>query len=94
LLQLYIPRDLWSGLEKLMAVKLLHAKVEGGVDKLLKVQPFFFFLFSVGFNQRRKSKRESVFSPCDVVVRYRVPNFSFFCLRQTDPLKIYFIIFD
>jgi hypothetical protein len=36
-LQLYIPRDLWSGLEKLMAVKLLHAKVEGGVDKLLKV---------------------------------------------------------
>jgi hypothetical protein len=41
-LQLYIPRDLWSGLEKLMAVKLLHAKVEGGVDKLLKVQPFFF----------------------------------------------------
>jgi hypothetical protein len=45
-LQLYIPRDLWSGLEKLMAVKLLHAKVEGGVDKLLKVQPFPLILFS------------------------------------------------
>lgn len=37
-MQLYIPRDLWSGLEKIMAVKLLHAKMEGGVDKLLKVQ--------------------------------------------------------
>lgn len=34
--KLYIPRDLWSGLEKLMAVKLLHTKVEGGIDKLLK----------------------------------------------------------
>ncbi|XP_023327964.1 tyrosine-protein kinase JAK2 isoform X3 [Eurytemora carolleeae] len=32
----YIPRDLWSGLEKIMAVKLLQAKVETCVDKLLK----------------------------------------------------------
>ena len=38
MLQLYIPRDLWSGLEKMMAVKLLHSKVESCVDKLLKVK--------------------------------------------------------
>jgi len=44
-LQLYIPRDLWSGLEKLMAVKLLHAKVEGGVDKLLKVYLSSYLVF-------------------------------------------------
>jgi len=32
----YIPKDLYSGLEKLMAVKMLQANVEGYVDKLLK----------------------------------------------------------
>ena len=32
----YIPKDLYSGLEKIMAVKMLQANVEGYVDKLLK----------------------------------------------------------
>lgn len=32
----YIPKDLYSGLEKMMLVKMLQANVEGYVDKLLK----------------------------------------------------------
>jgi len=32
----YIPRDLYSGLEKIMAVNMLQRNVEGYVDKLLK----------------------------------------------------------
>jgi len=57
-LQLYIPRDLWSGLEKMMAVKLLHSKVESCVDKLLKVRV-------------RKKSTELPDRKCGHVYRYR-----------------------
>jgi len=33
----YIPKDLWTGVEKLMGVAMLKARVERSVDKLLKV---------------------------------------------------------